>query len=116
MGMFDYSVLWKTSLNIDGHPFHQYQHNEQSLLILTELTKHKKNLDIWRWKSRYLLGTGKAMWWGILISIVYIIDWFVLNVQEITCLNISWYTYNSGEGIIFGQLLMVVLQMLSNYH
>ena len=26
-------ILWKESLNSDGHQFHQYQQNEQSLLI-----------------------------------------------------------------------------------
>ena len=33
-------------LNSDGHQFHQYQPNEQSPLILTELTEHKKDHDI----------------------------------------------------------------------
>ena len=33
----------KESLNSDGHQYQQYQQNEQSLLILTELTQHKKN-------------------------------------------------------------------------
>jgi hypothetical protein len=30
--------LWKESLSSDGHQFHQYQQNEQSPLILAELT------------------------------------------------------------------------------
>ena len=34
--------LWKEYLNSDGHKTHQYQQNEQSPLILTELTEHKK--------------------------------------------------------------------------
>jgi len=34
--------LWKESLNSDGHTFHQYQQNEQSPVILTELIEHKK--------------------------------------------------------------------------
>ena len=40
---------WNESLNSDGHKikFHQYQQNEQSPLILTELTKHNKNHDIY---------------------------------------------------------------------
>ena len=34
----------------------QYQHNEQSLFILNnELVEHKKDCDIWRWKSRSYL-------------------------------------------------------------
>ena len=33
---------WKENLNSDGHQFHQYQQNEQSPLILTELTEHKR--------------------------------------------------------------------------
>ena len=38
---------WKERLNIDGHQFHQYYQNKQSLLILTEFTKHTtKYLDI----------------------------------------------------------------------
>ena len=50
-------------LKSDGHKFHQYQQNEQSPLILTELTEHKakKDHDIWRWKSKFWLGTGKKM-------------------------------------------------------
>ena len=36
--MTDYE-LWDES---DGHQFHQYQQNEQSPLILTELTEHNK--------------------------------------------------------------------------
>ena len=30
--------------NNDGHQFHQYQQNEQSPLILSELTEHKKTM------------------------------------------------------------------------
>jgi hypothetical protein len=33
--------LWKESLNSDGHKYHQFQQNEQSPLILFELTEHK---------------------------------------------------------------------------
>jgi hypothetical protein len=32
------TTLWKESLNSDGHPFYQIKKNEQSPLILTELT------------------------------------------------------------------------------
>jgi hypothetical protein len=39
--------LWKEILNSDGHKFHKYQQNVQSPLILTELTEHKKDHDIW---------------------------------------------------------------------
>jgi len=39
MRFFLFSSL---SLNDDCHQFHQYQQNEQSPLILTELTEHKK--------------------------------------------------------------------------
>ena len=31
----------KECLNSDGHRFHQYQQNEQSSLILAEITEHK---------------------------------------------------------------------------
>ena len=31
----------KESLNSNGHQFHQYQHNKQSLLILTHWAKKK---------------------------------------------------------------------------
>ena len=34
--------LWKESLNSDDNQFHQYQQNEQSPLILTEVAEHKK--------------------------------------------------------------------------
>jgi hypothetical protein len=37
-----FSLIWKESLS-DGHQFHQNQQNEQSPLILTTLTEHKKN-------------------------------------------------------------------------
>jgi len=46
------------SLYSDGHQFYQYQQKEQSPLILTELTEHKKNNDMWRcrpWLGRNLL-------------------------------------------------------------
>jgi hypothetical protein len=33
------NTLWKESLYSDGHQFHQYQQNEQSRLILTQLAK-----------------------------------------------------------------------------
>ena len=36
--------------------------NEQSPLILTELTKHKKNQDMWHWKCRSWIGTGTKMY------------------------------------------------------
>jgi len=32
--------------NNDGHQFHQYQQNEQSHFILTELTEYKKDHNI----------------------------------------------------------------------
>jgi len=35
------------SFNSECYQFHQYQQNEQSPLILTELTEHKKDHDIW---------------------------------------------------------------------
>jgi len=35
-------VLWKESVNSDGHPFPQYQQNKKKTpLILSELTEHK---------------------------------------------------------------------------
>jgi len=34
-------TLTKKSLNSGGHRFHQYQQNEQSSLILIEITDHK---------------------------------------------------------------------------
>jgi hypothetical protein len=37
--------LWKESFNIDGHQFHQDQQNEQSPLILTELTEHDDDIS-----------------------------------------------------------------------
>jgi hypothetical protein len=43
-----YTRLWKENLNSDYHLFHQYQQNEQSFLILTDLTEHKKDHNIWR--------------------------------------------------------------------
>ena len=34
--------LWKEPLNSDNHQFYQYQQNEWSLFILTEITEYKK--------------------------------------------------------------------------
>ena len=43
----------KESLNSDGQLFQQYRQDEQSPLILTELTEHKKDHDLIQcWKSR----------------------------------------------------------------
>ena len=44
--MLIYCRWWKESLNSDGH---QYQQNEQSLIILTEQTEHKNTTtcDVW---------------------------------------------------------------------
>ena len=47
-GYVYYMLIWKESLNSDGHQFHKYQQNEQSLLILAEHIKHKKDHNIWR--------------------------------------------------------------------
>jgi hypothetical protein len=38
-------ALWKDKLNSGGHQFQQYQQNEQSPLILIELTQHKNDDD-----------------------------------------------------------------------
>ena len=50
-----YYIFYK-SLNNGGHHFHQYQQNEQSPLILTELAEQKKDHSILRCKSRSWLG------------------------------------------------------------
>jgi len=42
--LHEFLLLWKESLNSDGHQFHQYQQNEQSLLILTELSADRKTM------------------------------------------------------------------------
>jgi hypothetical protein len=34
----------KRKFNSDDHQFHQYQQNEQSSLILTEVAEHKKTM------------------------------------------------------------------------
>jgi len=51
-------LLFKESLNSDGDQFHQYQQNEQSLLIATELTEHNDNTtyDV----GNTCLGLGQA--------------------------------------------------------
>ena len=36
----------------DSYQFHQYQQNEQSHLILTNLLEHIKTMILWHWKSR----------------------------------------------------------------
>jgi hypothetical protein len=49
-------VYGKKTLNRVVHQFHiQYQQNEQSPLILTELTEHKNNHEIGRWKYTHTL-------------------------------------------------------------
>jgi hypothetical protein len=47
-----FTKLWKESLKSEGHQFHQYQQSEQSSIIPTELTEHKKDHKIWCLKSR----------------------------------------------------------------
>ena len=42
--LFFYQILQKEILNCDGH---QYQPNEQSPLILSDLTEHKSDHNIW---------------------------------------------------------------------
>jgi len=54
--------LWKESLNNYGQQFHQYEHNEQSAVILTELTEYKKDHDMWRGKSSPNFGQASTMW------------------------------------------------------
>jgi len=44
------------SLHSDGHQ--QYQQNEQSSLIKTELTEYKKDHDMCCWKSRFWFEAG----------------------------------------------------------
>ena len=49
----------KESLNSGGQQFQQYRQNEQSPLILTELTEHKKDDDLQCWKSRSSSGQAQ---------------------------------------------------------
>ena len=71
--------LWEESLNNDGN---QYQQNKQSPLILTEITEHKKDHDIWRWKSSYW-GFGQAQICGglnrLMWSHPFSIDYWISN-------------------------------------
>ena len=47
ISMHIYQLIMKRRFNnSDGHQFHQYQQNEQSPLIPTELAEHKKTHDI----------------------------------------------------------------------
>jgi len=39
-------IYYMLSLNSDGNQFHQYQQNELSPRILTELTEYKRDHDI----------------------------------------------------------------------
>ena len=65
-----HTTIWNQTLLKECLNSHQFQHyqqikvitklpnSEQSPLILSELTEHKKkDKDIWRWKSRSWLGT-----------------------------------------------------------
>jgi len=49
--LFNYVVIKRKFINSDGHQFHQYQQIKQTSLISTEFTEHKKDHDIWCWKS-----------------------------------------------------------------
>jgi hypothetical protein len=49
-------ILWKQSLNSEGQQFYQYQQNEQSPLILTELAEHKKTT------TYYVGNPGPGLW------------------------------------------------------
>jgi hypothetical protein len=50
--VMNFTNIYKTkeSLNSDGHEFHQYLQNEQYSLIITELTEHKNDHGVLRWK------------------------------------------------------------------
>ena len=62
------------------HQFYQYQQKQQSPLILTELTEHKKYYDIWRCKSRCWLGTG--IWSAVLFSVSFkFITYYIKHVK-----------------------------------
>ena len=43
MNISEHGLCLKEGSNSDGHQFYKYQQNEQSPLILTELTSTKKN-------------------------------------------------------------------------
>jgi len=55
--------LWKESLNSDSHQFHQYQLNEQSPLILNELTEHKKIMTYDVGNPSHGLGQAQKCGW-----------------------------------------------------
>jgi hypothetical protein len=38
--------------------------SEQSPITLSELTNHKNNHDMYRWKSRSWPGKDTKLWWG----------------------------------------------------
>jgi hypothetical protein len=46
MNISEHGLCLKEGSNSDGHQFYKYQQNEQSPLILTELTSTKKKHDI----------------------------------------------------------------------
>ena len=39
-------AIWTESVYSDDQQFHQYQHNEQSAVTLTERTEYKKDHDM----------------------------------------------------------------------
>jgi hypothetical protein len=55
-------VLWKESLKSDGHQFHQYQQNEQTALISTELAEQKKKMTYDVGNPVPGLGQAQKMW------------------------------------------------------
>ena len=52
-------TLFKMIMNNDGQQFHQYQQMRNHLSPQT--IEHKKNHDIWHWKSRSWIGRGTKM-------------------------------------------------------
>ena len=58
-------ILWKESLNSDGHQFNQYQPDEQSSLILTELTVQNTNLTTTYDVDNLGSGLGQAQKCGV---------------------------------------------------
>ena len=74
------------------------QQNEQSTTVLAELTEHKKNHDIWRWKSK---SWHKDVWiYDTLIKVICIITetWlqvFAMVLRVFVCFVLFCFVFVS---------------------
>ena len=94
--------LWKENLNSDDYQFHQYQQNEQSPLVLIELTQLKKTTTCDVGNPRPGLGQAHKC---VGIKPTSIRSWYLdLQQQYIykqTITNLHWFASTQTDKYAF---------------